>query len=255
MKISVVINTYNAAGHLEKALLSVKDFDEIVVCDMESTDLTVAIAQRYGAKIVTFPKGDNNICEVARDYAIHSASHPWVLVVDADEIVPVSLRSFLYDYIKQPNVADALSIPFRSIFMGRFSSIHTERHIRFFKKDKAVWPPIIHAPVRIDGTIKRLPAVNELSIEHFNDPTLSKRIMKINRYTDNEVPKRKNKRYSALSVLWRPWFFFFKTLLLKGAFKDGRRGIFRAYMECIHQILLLGKHFEATAVISSSTSD
>ena len=40
-KISVVINTYNARQHLEKVLDSVKDFDEIVVCDMESTDDTL----------------------------------------------------------------------------------------------------------------------------------------------------------------------------------------------------------------------
>ena len=34
-KISVVINTYNAERLLKKVLESVKDFDEIVVCDME----------------------------------------------------------------------------------------------------------------------------------------------------------------------------------------------------------------------------
>lgn len=55
-KISVVINTYNAERHLKEVLESVKDFDEIVVCDMESTDHTLAIAREYGCKIVTFAK-------------------------------------------------------------------------------------------------------------------------------------------------------------------------------------------------------
>ena len=32
--ISVVINTYNAQQHLAKVLESVKDFDEVVVCDI-----------------------------------------------------------------------------------------------------------------------------------------------------------------------------------------------------------------------------
>ena len=57
-KISVVINTYNAEKFLKRVLDSVKDFDEIVVCDMESTDNTVAIAKEYGCKVVVFPKGD-----------------------------------------------------------------------------------------------------------------------------------------------------------------------------------------------------
>ena len=44
-RISVIINTYNAEQHLRKVLDSVKDFDEVVVCDMESTDHTLEIAQ------------------------------------------------------------------------------------------------------------------------------------------------------------------------------------------------------------------
>ena len=43
--ISVVINTYNAERFLRRVLESVKNFDEIVVCDMESTDNTCAIAR------------------------------------------------------------------------------------------------------------------------------------------------------------------------------------------------------------------
>ena len=43
--ISVVINTYNAEEHLRTVLESAKDFDEIVICDMESTDSTLAIAR------------------------------------------------------------------------------------------------------------------------------------------------------------------------------------------------------------------
>jgi len=58
-KISVVINTYNASKYLERSLEAVKDFDEIVICDMESTDDTLDIARKYGCKIVTYPKGNH----------------------------------------------------------------------------------------------------------------------------------------------------------------------------------------------------
>ena len=54
--ISVVINTYNAEKHLREVIAAVKDFDEVLVCDMESTDNTVAIARDMGCRIVTFPK-------------------------------------------------------------------------------------------------------------------------------------------------------------------------------------------------------
>lgn len=95
--ISVVINTYNAERYLAECLEAVKDFDEIVVCDMESTDRTVEIAQRYGCKIVTYPKGDCVSAEPARTFAIQSASSEWVLVVDSDEIITPELRKYLYE--------------------------------------------------------------------------------------------------------------------------------------------------------------
>ncbi len=245
-RISAVINTYNASAQLPMVLESLQGFDEIVVCDMESTDDTCGIARRYGARIVTFPKGNYNICEPARNFAIHSASNPWVLVVDADEVVPDTLREYLYSYVRRPDCADALSVPFASMFMGRFTSTTPERHVRFMKQEKAEWPPLVHVPVRIDGRTESVPARKELMIQHFDDPTLARRIEKMNRYSDNEVEKRLDRRYSTLSLLMRPWWFFFKMLFLKGSIRDGRRGIIRAYMEMMYQVALLGKHTERT---------
>ncbi len=95
MKISVVIQTLNSEKFLERVLQSVKAFDEIVICDMYSTDKTIEIAERYNCKIVFHEK--TNYCEPARNFAIQAASHEWVLVVDSDEIVPDALRKYLSD--------------------------------------------------------------------------------------------------------------------------------------------------------------
>ena len=103
-KISVVINTYNAEQHLRKCLEAVKDFDEVVVCDMESTDHTVEIAQSFGCKVVTFPKANHKSAEPARTFAIQSASNKWVLVVDADELVTPELREVLYQKVRELHV-------------------------------------------------------------------------------------------------------------------------------------------------------
>ena len=119
-KISVVINTYNASRHLARVLDSVKDFDEIVICDMESTDDTLEIAERYGCKVVTFPKGDLQICEPARQTAIEAASCKWVLVVDADELVTPQLKDYLYESIAREDAPKGLWIPRKNYFMSRF---------------------------------------------------------------------------------------------------------------------------------------
>jgi tetratricopeptide (TPR) repeat protein len=59
--------------------------DEIVVVDTGSTDETVAIAERYGARVVHAPwTGD---FAAARNVATNAATSEWVLAVDADERV------------------------------------------------------------------------------------------------------------------------------------------------------------------------
>ncbi|MBR2199423.1 MAG: glycosyltransferase, partial [Bacteroidales bacterium] len=119
-KISVVINTYNEEKSLAEILEYVKDFDEVLVCDMESSDKTVEIARKYGCNIVSFPKDGCSIVEPARDFAIHSAKYQWVLVVDADEIIPAALKKYLYEYIKDDGCGDALLIPRKNYVMNKY---------------------------------------------------------------------------------------------------------------------------------------
>ena len=158
-KISVVINTYNAEQHLRKCLEAVKDFDEVVVCDMESTDHTVEIAQSYGCKIVTFPKADHKSAEPARTFAIQSASNHWVLVVDADEIVTPELREVLYHLVQQPDVAAGYYIPRQNMFMSMFvRDFHYDFQLRFFIREGTEWPPYVHTFPKVQGRIEKLKA-------------------------------------------------------------------------------------------------
>lgn len=244
-KISVVINTYNAERHISRVLESLKNFDEIVVCDMESTDSTLDIARQYGCKIVTFPKGDNKICEPARDFAIHSATNEWVLVIDSDELVTDELRSYLYNTISKGKYDYALAIPRINRFLGSEITSTPDYQLRFFKKSKAYWPPVIHARPVIDGKIKKIPAKKELSLQHLDDSTIADRIKKINIYTDYEIPKRAHKKYGICKMIVRPFWFFLKNFLFGGGFRDGKRGLINAYMAATYQIVLLSKHTES----------
>ena len=52
-RISVVINTRNAEQHLQQVLDCVRGFDEVLVCDMESTDSTVDIARKNVSCVIS----------------------------------------------------------------------------------------------------------------------------------------------------------------------------------------------------------
>lgn len=240
--ISIVINTYNAERHLAKVLDSVKDFDEIVICDMESTDSTLEIARRYDCKVVTFPKAGHAIVEPARNFAIQSASNPWVLVVDADEVVPKALREYLYRQVSLPCPPDGIYIPRRNYFMGTFMHcLYPDYILRFFRKDKTVWPPVIHVQPEVAGNVIRAPKNKGLAFEHLADDSLSDRLRKTDTYTDYECEKKAGKRYGVLAFLFRPTHRFVKSYILKGGLRDGFPGFIYACLEATYQIVMMGK--------------
>ena len=257
-RISVVINTYNARQHLAKVLESVKDFDEVVVCDMESTDDTVAIAEQYGCKVVTFPKENHTCCEPARTFAIQSASNPWVFVVDADEIVTPELREALYQAVyhgdgsfdtsqisqkNRPHDTPAgFYIPRQNMFMSMFvRDFHYDYQLRFLVREGTEWPPYIHSLPKVPGRVEKLKAGKEARLLHLMDETMHEYIAKMNVYTDNETNK---KQYGVVALFWRPLWRFFKSYVMDGSFRMGTRGLIRSMMHGVYQFILVAKIIE-----------
>jgi glycosyltransferase involved in cell wall biosynthesis len=245
MGISVVINTYNASKHLAQVLESVKDFDEVVVCDMESTDNTCEIAARYGCRIVTFPKANHTCCEPARTFAIQSAVNKWVFVVDADEIVTPELRDALYQQIQSPDCPAGLYIPRHNMFMGMFvRDFHYDYQLRFLVREGTEWPPLIHSLPHVPGRVEKLKAGRQARLLHLMDETMHEYMEKMNVYTDNERERKQDKGYGVGALLWRPLWHFFKSYVLDGSLRMGTRGLVRSLMAAQYQFLLVSKIIE-----------
>lgn len=246
-KISVVINTYNAEKHLAAVLDSVRDFDEVLICDMESTDSTLQIAERYGCRVVTFPRGVYSIVEPARQFALEQASHPWLLFVDADELVSRELRDFLYAHIQRPDAEAGIALPRKNYFMGRFMhACYPDYILRFFRKDVTHWPAIIHASPEVAGKVLRLPRKRkDLAFEHLANDSVHMLLHKHNVYSDNEVEKRAGKRYGLGALLLRPTARFVRSYFLKGGFRDGIPGFIHAVTDAIYQFAIVAKILEA----------
>ena len=245
-KISVVINTYNASRHLRQCLDAVSGFDEVVVCDMESTDDTVAIALGRGCRVVTFPKAHHTCAEPARTFAIQSARCDWVLVVDADEVVTPQLRRYLYRRIGEDGCPQGLYIPRRNKFFGRWvCSRSTDYQLRFFIRQGTEWPPYAHTFPTVQGRVEHIPTSEHgVVIEHLEDESMHEYIAKANHYTDSEVDKKAGRHYGLWALLWRPRWRFFKKYVLDGAFLEGRRGYIRAMLAAQYQFMLVAKIME-----------
>ena len=244
--ISVVINTYNAALYLEQVLEAVKDFDEVLVCDMESTDATLDIARKHDCRIVTFPKADHKSAEPARTFAIQSAANPWVLVVDADEIVTPELRDYLYARIKEKDCPTGIYIPRLNRFMLHYTKSNSyDYQLRFFRKEGVTWPPYVHTFPTVNGRTEKIPhKMKKARFVHLADETISVLMKKTNAYTDNELVKRAEKHYGFGALMGRPLWRFFRNYILKMGFRDGMPGLIRAGMDAVYQFVLVAKIME-----------
>ncbi|MBQ6965138.1 MAG: glycosyltransferase family 2 protein [Bacteroidaceae bacterium] len=243
MPISVVIHTYNAQKYLGQVLETVRDFDEVLVCDMESTDDTLDIARTHGARIITFPKRNYTVPEPARDFAIHSVSNRWVLTVDADEFVTPELKDFLYRFIENPT-HDALYVPRRNMFLGQFiKASYPDYQLRFFDQTKATWPPTIHSVPQIDGTVGYVPKDYQYAFVHAGI-SVSGQIIKMNDYTENDLNKRSRRKVNLLELFVLPLYRFIHYYFMGGAFLDGIPGFIKASFSASTKFFYLAKVYE-----------
>ena len=244
-KISVVINTYNASKHLARVLDAVKNFDEIVVCDMESTDDTIDIAREHGCKIVTFPKANHKSAEPARTFAIQSATSDWVLVADADEVVSESLRSYLYDFIKDPGKIRGLYFPRKNYTMKVFlPSSYPDYQLRFFIKEGTTWPPYVHTFPKVQGALDYIPkSRKDCAFDHLDDSTRAS-INRLNNYTDNEVEKHAGQKVTLFKLFASPMIRFIKQYFIKGGIFYGIPGYIDAFRSAQYKFTVLCKLYE-----------
>ncbi len=89
IKLTACIITYNEADRIEACIHSLSFCDEVIVVDSGSTDATVEIAQKLGAK-VSYRKFEGFRSQ--KQFAVEQAGYDWILSLDADEIVTDKLR-------------------------------------------------------------------------------------------------------------------------------------------------------------------
>jgi glycosyltransferase involved in cell wall biosynthesis/Tfp pilus assembly protein PilF len=104
-RLSVCLIVKNEEHFLAQCLNSVRGLaSQIIVVDTGSTDRTVEIAREFGAEIYAFKWTDD--FAAARNAALEHATGDWVLILDADEELPVAQHERLRADMKQ---ADAIA--------------------------------------------------------------------------------------------------------------------------------------------------
>ena len=233
--LSAVLITLNAASQLDACLASLAFADEILVVDSGSTDATVEIAQRHGARVLQQAWLGFG---AQKQFAVQSAAHDWVLCLDADERVTPELGgSIVKTLVHQRSPANtAWRMARANVFMGRVLR-HGEGYpdwsLRLFHRAHARWSEdsvhekvvAIAAPAKLKGDLL-----------HDSAESMDKYLEKQNRYTSLQAAQllATGKRAGVTRLLLSPFLRFLKFYFLRLGFLDGLPGLIHVSLGCMN---------------------
>lgn len=240
-RLSVILITKNEAHNIEDCLRSVAGLaDEIVVVDSGSSDGTVEIARRLGAKLIVTPDWPGFGVQKGRALAL--ATGDWVLSLDADERVGPALAGRIRAVVGAPG-ADTSGQAFvaengpggatlgyelsrLSSFCGqwmRHGDWYPDRVLRLFRRGHGRFTEdLVHERIVVDGPVGRLDG----DLLHHTMPSLDDALDKMNRYTSGRALDRlrAGRRGSLGGALGHGLWAFLRSYVLKRGFLDGRLG-------------------------------
>lgn len=240
--LSVAIITLDAAGQLGACLDSVAFADDLVVVDSGSSDDTVAIAERHGARVLHTPwRGFGP----QKQFAVENARHDWVLCVDADEQVTPELARHIANVVAVP-AADAYRMARCNRFLGRWLR-HGEGYpdwsLRLFDRRRAHWSAdVVHERVVYDGPVATLNG----DLLHDSAESLEQYLAKQNRYTSLQASRlhAEGFRTGGLRLALSPLLRFIKFFVLRLGFLDGVPGLLHISIGCMNSYLKYAKLIE-----------
>ena len=240
MKISATIITLNEERNLPRALESLACVDEVLVVDSGSTDRTVEIARRYGARVMTHSRPGY---AAQKNYAASQAAHDWILSLDADESLSETLVAEIQEVKNDANNPAGYRFPRLTQYLGRWilhCGWYPDYKLRLYDRNHGRWVgDYVHESVTVDGTVATLHG----PLHHFTCQSLSEHVRTLDRYTTLAAKELRARGYRAgmVRLLLAPPAIFLKTYLLQQGFRDGYQGLLIAAMAAWYVFLKYAK--------------
>lgn len=179
LPISVHVLTWNSERTLEQALRTVACCAEILVIDGGSTDKTLEIAEKYGARVIPqrFPGAQGNPMKdfaAARNVGLEHATQPWVLSLDSDEKIADNALREITEIVTAESSPAAYWVPRKYVLedggIVDFATTYPNERIYFFHRDAVErWEKPVHERIQLkpgaavrrlrEGTLAPLPPV------------------------------------------------------------------------------------------------
>ncbi|WP_435066223.1 glycosyltransferase family 2 protein [Halobaculum sp. EA56] len=251
LEISVCVTTKNNIDTIEDCLKSVHGWvGEIIVVDSHSTDGTIQVCQKYGAKV--YQKEFGGFADI-KNHAIELASNEWVLILDSDERIPADLKKEIHELFPSPN-KKAYRIKKRNKMFGEWMHIkHPARPLLAKKeeityKNNYIWEELSVISENIDtGSL-------DGCIEHYAYERISEKVKKVNQYSSLQAIQdhKRNRRNTVLFYSIYGILAGFYCLFIRGAALDGMNGLIFSVSESYQYFLVYFKRRDLNRLIRES---
>ncbi|WP_374032777.1 glycosyltransferase family 2 protein [Bdellovibrio bacteriovorus] len=246
LPISLVIITLNEEAHIERCIRSAAFVDDVVVVDSFSTDRTVEIAQKCGARVFQEKwKGFGP----QKAFAAAQAKNDWVLSLDADEALSPELASELYESFHSLDPEAGYLFPRKSYHLGRwikYGGWYPDYQLRLFNKSRSQWNSAdVHEKVEVKRMLKM-----KRDLLHWVFDGLSDQVITNDRYSTLGAKQltASGKKFSYLKLIFKPWGKFIETYFVKRGFMDGMPGFVIAVGAAYSLFLKFAKQWEMERV-------
>lgn len=244
--ISVVIITKNTASKIEDCLKSVKDLaGEILIVDGDSTDGTIGIAKKYGARVV---KQKGKGFSDWRTEGLKEAKGEWIFYLDSDErVTPELAREIKSVVTSHESAFFSYAISRRNIILGKemgHGGWWPDYVKRLYKKSALKeWVGDLHEEPVFEGKMGHL----KNPMVHLKHDNLSEMIEKTNKWSEIEAKLLFDAKHPKMS-----WWRFFRIMLtefwyrmvIKKGFMDGVEGVIYAIYQMWSKFITYAKLWE-----------
>ena len=248
LPISVCLIAGKEAHRLGRTLESVKAWvsELVLVIDDKVTDGTDKVGESHGARVFCQPWRGH---AAHRNFATEQATQPWILAIDADEVVSDRLREEIMALFQAGAANDlpvAFSFPRLSFFCGRWirhGNWYPDRKVRLWRKGQAQWQGNPHEKLMLQGNARRLRG----DLLHFSNESIDQLLGKISLVSTLYVGRAQaqGKQAGWVDLLVRPWWKFFRAYVIRLGFLDGWQGYYIAWMESFSTATRYAKAMDA----------
>ncbi|MGD1886741.1 MAG: glycosyltransferase family 2 protein [Cohaesibacteraceae bacterium] len=247
MPLSIFLITHNEADRIGMVLEAVEGLsDDVVVVDSGSSDDTVAIAERHGARVF---HRDWTGYGAQKRYAEDQCQNDWLLNLDADEVVTPALRGEIEALFagSEPNPG-AYRVKIHNIYPGDGKPrplANDYNVVRLYHRQLGRYRdhPVYDRVELGDGVeVRQLTA----PIHHHSVLSWFAMVDKANRFTSHEIGKlaRKPAGVLKLRLVFEMPLQFLRNYLLRGHWLGGWKGFVFALNTAYLRTLRIAKALE-----------